>query len=116
VIPEPATPAPATCTSLIRPSATGQSTVILARQVIEDFAGRVIKRTGDGILATFDGAARGVRAAREISAGVHSRDLRIRARLHTGETELAPDDVAGIDVHIDSRGAAWRSPARTRSS
>jgi class 3 adenylate cyclase len=78
----------------------------LARQVIEGFAGRVIKSTGDGILATFDGPARGVRAAQEFSAGVHGLDLRIRAGLHAGEIELAPNDVAGIAVHIGSRVAA----------
>jgi len=78
----------------------------LARQVIEGFAGRVIKSTGDGVLATFDGPARGVRAAQAFSAGVHDLDLRIRAGLHAGEIELAPDDVAGIAVHIGSRGAA----------
>jgi len=74
--------------------------------VIEGFAGRVIKSTGDGVLATFDGPARGVRAAQAFSAGVHDLDLRIRAGLHAGEIELAPDDVAGIAVHIGSRVAA----------
>ena len=78
----------------------------LAHQVVEGFAGRVIKSTGDGILATFDGPARGVRAAQEFSAGVHSVDLRIRAGLHAGEIELTPDDVTGIAVHIGSRVAA----------
>jgi class 3 adenylate cyclase len=78
----------------------------LARQVIERFAGRVIKSTGDGVLATFDGPARGVRAAQEFSAAVHPLGLRIRAGLHAGEVELAPDDIAGIAVHIGSRVAA----------
>jgi class 3 adenylate cyclase len=78
----------------------------LAQQVIEAFAGRVIQSTGDGILATFDGPARGVRAAREFSAGVHSLDLRVRAGLHAGEIELAPHDVSGIAVHIGARVAA----------
>jgi class 3 adenylate cyclase len=79
----------------------------LARQVIAGFAGRVIKSTGDGVLATFDGPARAVRAAQEFSAGVHALDLHIRAGLHAGEIELAADDVAGIAVHIGSRVAAF---------
>ena len=74
--------------------------------MIEGFAGRVIKSTGDGILATFDGPARGVRAALEISAGVHPLGLRIRAGLHAGEIEVASDDVTGIAVRIGSRVAA----------
>jgi class 3 adenylate cyclase len=78
----------------------------LAREMIEGFAGRVIKSTGDGILATFDGPARGVRAAQGISAGVQALGLRIRAGLHAGEIEKVPDDVTGIAVHIGSRVAA----------
>jgi class 3 adenylate cyclase len=78
----------------------------LARQVIAGFAGRVIKSTGDGVLATFDGPARAVRAGQEFTAGVHALDLHIRAGLHAGEIELAADDVSGIAVHIGSRVAA----------
>jgi len=77
----------------------------LARQVVTAESGRVIKSTGDGILATFDGPARAVRAARELSDRARELDLPIRAGLHAGEVELSDGDVAGLAVHIGARVA-----------
>jgi class 3 adenylate cyclase len=77
----------------------------LARRVVTAESGRVIKSTGDGILATFDGPARGVRAARELSARARELKLPIRAGLHAGEIELREGDVAGLAVHIGARVA-----------
>lgn len=61
----------------------------LARRAIEAAGGRVIKSTGDGVLATFDGPARGVRAARDICEAALQLGLHLRAGLHTGEIEVA---------------------------
>jgi class 3 adenylate cyclase len=72
--------------------------------------GRVIKRLGDGILATFDGPARAVRCAAAIGDAVAEHGIAVRAGLHTGEIELRNDDVAGIAVHIASRVAALAGP------
>jgi class 3 adenylate cyclase len=77
----------------------------LARQIVAAESGRVIKSTGDGILATFDGPARAVRAARELSDRARELDLPIRAGLHAGEVELSDGDVAGLAVHIGARVA-----------
>ena len=73
--------------------------------------GRLVKTTGDGALATFDGPARGVRAARAI-AEFAARDcgVQVRAGLHTGEVELRGDDVAGVAVHVGARVAALAGP------
>ena len=65
-----------------------------------------IKTTGDGILATFDGPARGVLCACVIADEIRSLGLEVRAGLHTGECEIIGDDVGGIAVHIGSRVAA----------
>jgi len=81
----------------------------LSRQVVEAAAGRLIKSTGDGVLATFDGPARGVRAARELSVRARALDLPIRAGLHAGEIEVSADDVAGLAVHIGARVAGLAS-------
>jgi pimeloyl-ACP methyl ester carboxylesterase len=35
----------------------------LARRLVEEFGGRLVKTTGDGLLATFDGPGRGIRCA-----------------------------------------------------
>lgn len=81
----------------------------LARRVVSEGSGRVIKSTGDGILATFDGPARGVRAARELSVRARELDLPIRAGLHAGEVEVTDGDVAGLAVHIGARVASLAS-------
>jgi class 3 adenylate cyclase len=82
----------------------------LARQVVTAESGRVIKSTGDGILATFDGPARAVRAARELAVRARELDLPLRAGLHAGEIEIGEGDVAGLAVHIGSRVADLASP------
>ena len=65
-----------------------------------------IDTAGDGFLATFDGPARAVRFAVAAAAGVRDLGLEIRAGVHTGEIELAGDDVRGIAVHIGARVSA----------
>jgi class 3 adenylate cyclase len=70
------------------------------------FRGHEIKTTGDGILATFDGPARGVRCACAIADEIRPLGIEIRAGLHTGECEMTGDDVGGIAVHIGARVAA----------
>ena len=70
------------------------------------FRGRQVKTTGDGVLATFDGPARGVRCACAISEEMRPLGIEVRAGLHTGECETMGDDVGGIAVHIGARVAA----------
>ena len=67
---------------------------------------------GDGFLATFDGPARSIRCALAINEGVEALGLQVRAGLHTGEVEMADDDLSGIAVHIASRSRRWQSPGR----
>jgi class 3 adenylate cyclase len=75
----------------------------LARTVVEQHAGRVIKTTGDGILATFDGPGRAIRCALALGDALRPLGLETRAGLHTGEVELRGTDIAGIAVHIATR-------------
>jgi class 3 adenylate cyclase len=77
-----------------------------AAKAVESQRGVVVKRTGDGLLATFDGPGRGVRAARALREAVASLGVEVRAGLHTGEVERRGDDVAGIGVHIGARVSA----------
>ena len=72
--------------------------------------GRVVKSTGDGFLATFDGPARAIRCARAILDAAAAEGIRVRAGLHTGECELLGDDIAGIAVHIAARVSARAEP------
>jgi class 3 adenylate cyclase len=70
---------------------------------LDRYRGRLIKQTGDGVIALFDGAARAVECAASIARRVQSMGIDIRAGLHTGEVELVPEDVRGVAVHLASR-------------
>jgi class 3 adenylate cyclase len=75
----------------------------LARRLVEEFQGQLVKTTGDGILATFDGPGRGIRCAAALRDELGGIGLQIRAGLHTGEVELRDGDVGGIAVHLAAR-------------
>ncbi len=77
-----------------------------AREQVDRFRGRVVKSTGDGVLATFDGPARAIECTRAFRRSLKELAIDIRAGLHTGEVELRGEDIGGIAVHIASRVAA----------
>ena len=77
---------------------------------IEWHGGRLIKRLGDGYLATFDRPAQAVRAAARICREAKSHGVEFRCGLHTGEIELRGDDIGGIAVHIAARIVAAAGP------
>jgi pimeloyl-ACP methyl ester carboxylesterase len=70
---------------------------------LERFDGRLIKSTGDGVLALFSGPARATQAARWILEALPAEDLHARAGVHVGEIELRGDDIAGLAVHVSAR-------------
>ena len=78
----------------------------ITRAEISRFRGRVIKHTGDGFLATFDGPTRAVRCASTLAERIPELGIDVRSGLHTGECELLGDDIGGIAVHIGARIAA----------
>jgi class 3 adenylate cyclase len=88
----------------------------LSRRLIEEFGGRLVKTTGDGILATFDGPGRAIQCAAALKDELAGIGVRIRAGLHTGEVELRDDDVGGIAVHIAARVMAAAAPGETLTS
>jgi class 3 adenylate cyclase len=67
------------------------------------FRGRLVKTTGDGVLATFDGPGRAIRCSWAIRDSARTLGIDLRAGLHTGEIELIGNDVAGLAVHIGAR-------------
>jgi class 3 adenylate cyclase len=73
---------------------------------LERFRGRLIKRTGDGIHATFDGPGRAISCARDIIDGAGALGLGVRAGLHTGECEIRGAETDGVAVHLAARVAA----------
>jgi class 3 adenylate cyclase/alpha-beta hydrolase superfamily lysophospholipase len=87
----------------------------LARQATRA-RGRVIKTTGDGLLATFDGPARAVRCGFAMRQDVAEMNLGIKIGLHTGEIELIGDDIGGIAVHVAARIAAQANSGEVLTS
>ena len=63
----------------------------------------MIKTTGDGVLATFDGPGRALRCAGAIREAVLRLGLDVRSGLHTGEVERRGDDITGMAVVIARR-------------
>jgi class 3 adenylate cyclase/pimeloyl-ACP methyl ester carboxylesterase len=82
----------------------------LIRRQLERHRGREVKTMGDGFLATFDGPARGIRAAVDARDAVRELGIEIRAGLHTGEVEVMNGDVRGIAVNIGARVGSAAEP------
>lgn len=82
----------------------------LVRRQLDDFRGRLVKTTGDGLLATFDGPARAIRGTFSIRDGLKAAGIDIRSGLHTGEVEVRDEDVGGIAVHIGARVMSLANP------
>jgi class 3 adenylate cyclase len=76
---------------------------VLMHAEINRFRGNVVKSTGDGFLATFDGPARAIHCAFAMNEQMARLGVEIRSGLHTGEVELMDGDVGGIAVHIAAR-------------
>ena len=75
----------------------------LVAKTLDRHRGKLIKFTGDGLLATFDGPGRAIKCAHDVAEMLGQIGLKIRGGIHTGEIELIGEDVGGISVHIASR-------------
>lgn len=75
----------------------------LVRRKLTEYRGTLVRTTGDGMLATFDGPARAVRSAFAIRNGLRGVGLDLRCGLHTGEVEMRREEIGGIGVHIGAR-------------
>ncbi|MGI8928829.1 MAG: adenylate/guanylate cyclase domain-containing protein [Candidatus Limnocylindrales bacterium] len=82
----------------------------VAERVIDAHTGRLIKTTGDGVIALFDSAERATRAAAGLGDAIKPLDIEIRSAVHTGEVELAAGDVRGLAVHAAARMMATAKP------
>ena len=75
----------------------------ITTDLTERFGGTVVKSTGDGHLATFEGPTQAIRCAEALRDDAETLGVEIRAGIHTGECELLDTDIAGIAVHIAAR-------------
>lgn len=74
-----------------------------AQAAVDRHRGRVVKWTGDGMLALFDGAERAARSAILLRSKVDGLGLEVRQAIHSGEVEVSVGDVRGIAVHAAAR-------------
>jgi class 3 adenylate cyclase len=75
----------------------------ITADLTQQFGGTVVKSTGDGHLATFDGPTQAIRCAEALRADTETLGIQIRAGIHTGECELLDTDIGGLAVHIAAR-------------
>ena len=74
----------------------------LARPVVRQWSGKILKTLGDGLLCTFPDAEAGVHAALEL-LGTAPAPLRLRAGVHVGEAMVSAGDVMGQVVNVAAR-------------
>ena len=75
----------------------------ITADLTQQFGGTVVKSTGDGYLATFDGPTQAIRCAEALRVDAETLGIEIRVGIHTGECELLDADIGGIAVHIAAR-------------
>jgi class 3 adenylate cyclase len=76
------------------------------RRELKSLRGKEVVTTGDGLLATFDTPATGIRCATAIREAVRTLGLEIRVGLHAGEYKVSGAEVFGLAFHIGARVAA----------
>ena len=81
--------------------------------------GRVVKSTGDGVLAEFPSAFDAVEWAREVQAAVHKKSreersnhppIALRIAVHIGDVMTTPDDIYGDGVNVAARLQEYAEP------
>jgi class 3 adenylate cyclase len=88
----------------------------IVRDRVTRLGGSLIKTTGDGALATFEGPAKCIRSTIAVREALGAIDVPIRAGVHAGEVELRGEDVGGIAIHIAARVMSEASPGEILAS
>src|SRR5215204_1356865 len=88
----------------------------VVRAGLERWHGVEFDTAGDGFYATFDGPARAIRCALDITQRVRELGIQVRAGVHTGECEIVDGKCTGISVSIGARVASTAGPSEVRVS
>jgi class 3 adenylate cyclase len=83
----------------------------IVRDALRRWRGVENDTAGDGFYATFDGPARAVRCAIEVTERIRDIGVEVRAGVHTGECELIEGKCGGLTVSIGARVAARAAPS-----
>ena len=94
----------------VRAADGGQPRERAAGPLIRRHRGRLIKVTADGLQATFDAPGQAIRCAAAMLEGAVAIGVKLSAGIHTGEVELAGDQVTGTTVQITDRVVALARP------
>ena len=84
----------------------------LVRGLLVQWRGVENDTAGDGFYATFDGPARAIRCALEITERVRELGLQVRAGIHTGDCERIDGKVGGLAVTIGARISVMAQPSQ----
>jgi adenylate cyclase len=90
----------------------------LVEPKIKEHRGRVVKNTGDGMLAEFGSVVDAVRCAVEIQRGMIDRNadtpedklIRFRMGINLGDVIVEPDDIFGDGVNVAARLEGFAEP------
>jgi class 3 adenylate cyclase len=77
---------------------------------VEENDGRLVKTTGDGCVAVFDGPVRAVQAAVALRDAAREAGVEVRTGVHSGQVELIGLDIGGMTVHVAARVEAAAGP------
>ena len=72
-------------------------------ECVRQVGGRVVKYTGDGVLAVMPTATGAVEAAQSIRDHLAGQGLSVRAGIHVGDVDVRGEDVSGLAVNIAAR-------------
>lgn len=73
------------------------------RAALDEYSGREVKHTGDGIMASFRSAVAAVHAALQIQRELRDCQIRARVGLNAGEPIAEGDDLFGTAVQLAAR-------------
>jgi pimeloyl-ACP methyl ester carboxylesterase len=68
--------------------------------------GRIIRGTGDGVVAVFDSPSQAIRSSVHMQEVMRSVGVRIRVGIHAGEIERHGNEFGGVGFHIAARVGA----------
>lgn len=77
-------------------------TVLLEEQV-SSHGGRLVNSAGDGFLLVFDSATDALQFATDLNHEARELAIGVRTGVHTGECEVAGEDLRGMAVHAAAR-------------
>lgn len=84
----------------------------LLAQIVAELGGRVVKMTGDGVMAVFATAEAATEAACRSVDRLERIGVAVRVGVHAGELHLRGGDVAGLSVNIAARVVDQAAPGQ----